>query len=430
MAREAWSSRIGFILASMGSAVGIGNLWRFPYVVGNSGGGAFLVPYLLAIVLCALPLMILEFALGRHFRTSVVPALARIRPGFRWLGAFLVLVQSLILGYYLVITGWVLAYALAFASGRSIPFEGFTASYAPLAFFALAGTLCFLVVRAGVAAGLERVAVVLMPLLCLMLAVLAGVALALPGARQGLAFYLAPDFHRLGDPHVWTGAFGQAFFSLGVGTGIMLTYGSYAAHARIVPSAVAITVADLAVALLGGLVIFPLVFSFGFDPAAGVPLAFVTLPSIFERMDWGHPFGAAFFLLMFFAALTSAVSILELPVATAMDVWGVSRRRAAALVTALVILAGLPSALSYTRLGLAFLGMPILDLQDLAFGTVGLMLSALALSLSAGWFVSPRILREAVGPGRWRLRALLLVLRILVPLALLLNLGARLLGPR
>ena len=147
--REAWSSRTGFVLASIGSAVGIGNLWRFPYVVGTSGGGAFLLPYMIAVGLCGLPLMILEFSLGRHFRSSVVPAFAAMHPRLRWLGFGLVCLQSMILSYYLVVTGWVLAYFLAFATGASVTFAEFTASYTPLGFLLLASALCFLIVQAG-----------------------------------------------------------------------------------------------------------------------------------------------------------------------------------------------------------------------------------------------------------------------------------------
>ena len=415
--REAWSSRTGLLLASIGSAVGIGNLWRFPYVVGTNGGSAFLLPYLIAVVLCGLPLMILEFSLGRRFRSSVVPAFTAMHPGLRWLGFGLVFIQTMILAYYLVITGWVLAYFLAFATGAPVTFAEFTGSYSPLLFFLLAGGLCFLVVQSGVRNGLERLCNILMPALFAILALLVVTALSLPGAGRGVAFYLTPDFSRLADPLVWTAAFGQAFFSLGVGTGIMLTYGSYLARGDVARSAVLITAADLLVAVMGGLIVFPVVFSFGYDPASGVQLAFVTLPRIFEEMGFGLLFGSTFFLLMFFAALTSAVSILEVPVATLIDVWGIPRRRAAAAATAVVLLLGLPSALSYTALRLELFGVPLLDLKDFAFGTVGMTLGALALSVAAGWFA-----REKLLPG-----ALMVIVRVVVPLALIASLIARLL---
>ena len=264
--------------------------------------------------------------------------------------------------------------------------------------------------------GLERLCNILMPALFLMLALLVTIALALPDAGRGVAFYLTPDFSRLAEPRVWVAALGQAFFSLGVGTGIMLTYGSYQGQGSLVKSAVIVSAADLAVALLAGLVIFPVVFSFGFDPAAGVQLAFVTLPLVFEEMGFGFLFGSVFFLLLFFAALTSAVSILELPVATLVDTRAMRRRPAAALVTTVIMLLGLPSALSYSALRIELFGMPFLDLKDLAFGTVGMMVGALVLSLTAGW-----ALRERILPG-----PLMVLVRFVVPVVLAVTLVARL----
>jgi NSS family neurotransmitter:Na+ symporter len=372
--------------------------------------------------------MILEFSLGRHFRSSVVPAFAALHRRLRWLGFGLVFVQTVILSYYLVVTGWVLAYFLAFTAGAPVTFAEFTGSYVPLLFFLLAGGLCFLIVQSGVRSGLERLCSVLMPVLFAMLALLVVTALSLPGARRGVAFYLTPDFSRLADPLVWTAAFGQAFFSLGVGTGIMLTYGSYLARGDVVRSAALITAADLVATMLSGLVIFPTVFAFGYDPASGVQLAFVTLPRVFEEMGFGLLFGSTFFLLMLFAALTSAVSILELPVATLIDVWGISRRRAAVVATTAVMLLGLPSALSYTALRLELFGTPLLDLKDFAFGTVGMTLGALALSMAAGWFVDESIVREAVGRRPWLVRLFLGALRFFIPAVLTLNLTVRMLS--
>ena len=428
--REAWSSPAGFILASIGSAVGIGNIWRFPYMVGTHGGGAFLIPYLLAVVLLGLPLMIAELTLGRHFRRSVVPAFEAIGTSLRGLGLFLVFVLTMILAYYLVVTGWVLAYFVAFAAGAPMSFADFTNSYAPLFFFVLSGGICFLVVRAGVRAGIERLSALLMPVLFVMVSVLAGVALALPGAARGVRFYLAPDFSALGDPLVWTAAFGQAFFSLGAGTGVMLTYGSYLPHGNVVRSAGLITGADLLVALIGGLVVFPTVFAFGFDPAAGVQLAFVTLPRIFQEMRLGLLFGATFFLLLFIAALTSAVSLLELPVATLIDAYGMRRTPATAVTAGTVLLVGFPSALSYTALKVELFGVPLLDLKDFAFGTIGMIVAALVVSVTAGWLAPARIVTADMGARRGVRRLFLMALRWVIPLVLGVTLAARVLERR
>lgn len=422
MSREKWSSSIGFILASIGSAVGIGNIWRFPYIVGSNGGGAFLFPYLIAVFLFGLPLMMLEFTMGRHFRTSVVPTFSVIRKRFRLAGFYLVFVMSIILSYYLVITGWVLAYSLFFILRKPISFSLFTDSYYPLLFFLISGGITSFVVRAGVKQGIEKLSKLLIPLLFGMLLLLLASSLSLPGAMLGIEFYLAPDFSKLSDPFVWTAALGQAFFSLSVGTGILLTYGSYMQDEKIVKSATIVTVSDLLVAMTAGLVVFPIVFSFGLDPAAGVQLTFVTLPPIFQEMNFGIFLGAVFFLLLFFAALTSAVSMLEVPVATFIDTYGFDRKKATSIASIIIILIGLPSALSYTALKLELFGTPLLDLKDYAFGTIGITTAGLILSVIAGWFLDPKIIFEKIGGGRKMQRLFILIIRFFIPIILLLNL--------
>jgi len=425
--REQWSSSIGFILAGIGSAVGIGNIWRFPYIVGANGGGAFLIPYLIAVFLFGMPLMMLELAMGRHFQSSVVPTFTAIGKRFRVAGIFLVLGISMILSYYLVITGWVLAYSLFFIAGIAVPFSVFTASYYPLLFFLCSSGITFLVVMAGVRQGIEKLAKTLIPLLFAMLLLLLAFAISLPGAGQGLRFYLTPDFERLSDPFVWTAAFGQAFFSLSVGSGILLTYGSYMREENIAKSAAIITVSDLLIAILAGIVIFPLVFSFGLDPASGVQLAFVALPPIFHELRFGLLLGAVFFLLLFFAAITSSVSMLEVPVATLIDHYGFERKKAASVASLLIILTGLPAALSYTALKLELFGTPLLDLKDFAFGTIGLILAGLILSITAGWFLDPRIIFKEIGGGRVAQQLFRGIIRFLIPAILLVNLVVRLL---
>jgi NSS family neurotransmitter:Na+ symporter len=307
MGREQWSSTLGFILASIGSAVGIGNIWRFPYIVGANGGGAFLVPYLISVLLFGLPLMVLELAIGRSTETSVVSAFRSIRKRFSVAGLVIVAIVSLILGYYLVITSWVLAYALFFALGRPVEFGAFTDSYLPLVFFLLSGLAVFLTVRSGVREGIEKASRYLVPVLVVIL-LLVTFSLTEPGAVEGVGFYLSPDYSRLTYPAVWIAAFGQAFFSLSVGMGILLTFGSYLGREAIFRNAFIIAVADMLIAILAGLVIFPLVFTADLDPAAGVNLAFITLSSAFTEIRYGMLLGALFFLMLFAAALTSAVS--------------------------------------------------------------------------------------------------------------------------
>jgi len=261
-----------------------------------------------------------------------------------------------------------------------------------------------------------------------MLLVLLVFSLLLPGAMAGVVFYLSPDFSKLSDPFVWTAAFGQAFFSLSVGTGIMLTYGSYMGDEKIIKSAALITISDLFIAILAGLIIFPIVFTFGVDPAAGVQLAFVTLPSIFHEMEYGFFFGAVFFLLLFFAALTSAVSMLEVPVATLIDTYGIDRKKATSMIFLLVILIGLPSALSYSSLNLELFGMPILDINDLAFGTIGIILAGLILSIIVGWFMDPDVIFHHIGGERWMQMLFYHIIKFVIPIILFINLVIRIAG--
>jgi neurotransmitter:Na+ symporter, NSS family len=429
MAREEWSSGLGFILASIGSAVGIGNIWRFPYIVGTNGGGAFLIPYLISVFLFGLPLMMLEFGAGRRLQASVVPAFRAIDRRFRIAGAVIVAIVSLILSYYLVITSWILAFALFFALGLPVDFDLFTGSYYPLIFFFLSGLAVYATVRSGIREGIERASRLLIPILVGILLLLVAYALTLPGAPAGIAFYLSPDLSTLADPLIWSAAFGQAFFSLSVGMGILLTYGSYVKKIDLPRSALTIVVADVLIALLGGLMIFPIVFSFGLDPAAGVQLAFVTLPSIFVDIRFGAILGLLFFSMLFVAAITSAVSMLEVPVATLIDSYGYPRHRATLLVFGIILLLGLPSALSYTAFGLEIFGTPILDLTDYWFGTLGLIFAGLIVSIVVGWFMRPEDIFEEIGGSPGIQKAFLILVRFCIPAVLLISLLTRLLWP-
>lgn len=256
----------------------------------------------------------------------------------------------------------------------------------------------------------------------MLLLLLVVIALTEPGAAEGIGFYLSPDFSRLTDPGVWIAAFGQAFFSLSVGMGILLTFGSYLGKEGLFRNAAIVAVADVLVAVLAGLVVFPLVFTAGLDPAAGVNLAFITLPAAFTEIQYGMVLGALFFLMLFAAALTSAVSMLEVPTAALMDSYGYPRKRATLLVFAAAMLLGLPSALSYTALNLEVLGTPFLDLADYAFGTIGLIVAGLLVSVVGGWFMSrSRICKEIGGCG-WQQTVYMALIRYGVPAVLLITL--------
>lgn len=379
---ETWSSRRGFLLAAVGSAVGIGNIWRFSAVVGQNGGGAYLIPYILAVVACGIPLIALELAVGRRLRTSMVGAFRQAGPRLELVGWLVATVVFTILSYYLVITGWTLAFFAGSAVGSPVEFASLTGGWIPVATFLLSALATGVVVSLGVRAGVERASSVLMPLALVVLLVLFARAATLPGFGEGVRYLFQPDFSVLADPGILSAAVGQAFFSLSVGFGVLITFGAYLDRDTDIPhSAIVITMADLAVALLAGLVIFPMVFSFGLTPTAGAELAFTTLPVAFQQTFGGRVLEPAFFLLLFVAALTSAVAMLELNVAAVEERTRLTRRQATVLLTALVMLLGLPSALSYSALDLRVWGWRVLDALDETVGTMALPITALLIAL-------------------------------------------------
>jgi NSS family neurotransmitter:Na+ symporter len=401
---DRWSSRNGFILAATGAAVGIGNIWRFPSVVGRNGGGAYLVPFLVAVFVFAVPLMILEINSGRRTRADIVATFRSVRPGFRVLGWGVVAIVVLILSYYLVITGWILAFLVSALAGSDISLSGFTGTYIPLVTFAASLLLVGGVLSFGVRDGIERLTTLLMPLVFVILLGMAAFSMTLSGFREGVVFFLTPDVAVLADPLIWSAAFGQAFFSLSAGMGILITYGSYVGEGMDVSeAAVVIAVADVLVAVLAGIVIFPIVFTFDLEPSLGTELAFSTLPAAFSLLPGGRVVAGAFFALLFAAAITSAVSMMEVGVSTVRGATRLSRGQATVLVSLLVFVLGIPSLLSYTPFQFRLFGTPFLDLLDDSVGTLGLPVTALVISITFGHFVRRDEVRV---PRRERLTAL------------------------
>jgi len=364
---ERWSSHAVFILAAIGAAVGIGNIWRFP-----------------------LPLMILEITMGRRFRGTVVSSFGAVRPEFRILGWLVCAFLFLILSYYLVITGWTIGFAVFAAAGTTTSFTDFTGSYLPVLYAVIAVILTGLVVAAGVKKGIERISLVMVPVIVLLLVVMVLYCTGLPGFNEGFRFLFTPDFSALMRADIWVAAFGQAFFSLSVGEGILLTYGSYMAKEQDIPSAAfIISITDLCVALLAGLVIFPIVFSYGLSPTAGTELPFTTLPRAFSLLPAGQIVAFAFFVVLFFAAFTSAVSMLEVCVVSVQEAMGWDRKRTTAVLTGILLLTSLVPALSFSAARLSIGGIPVLDLMDETIGTLGLHVAAAVFAIAFTWF-SPR----------------------------------------
>jgi len=432
-AREEWSSNTGFVLAALGSAVGLGNVWRFAYVAGENGGGAFLLLYLGAVLLIGLPLLIAEFAVGRHTQRDPVGAFLLLggTRRRRYAGWPSVIAATAILAYYTVIAGWALKYFALYATGQISGLDGGTDAYFQ-AFLARDAEVLFwhgtimaataAVVALGVARGIERLSKFLMPVFAMLLIGLAGHSLTLDGAARGVAFVFAPDWHAFGEPRVYLAAIGQAFFSLGLGMGVLMTYGSYLPRGRrlILPAA-AVAIGDTAFALIAGLMIFPAVFTFGLDPAAGPTLAFITMPDVFAAMPGGSVFGAAFFGLLVIAALTSSVSLLEVPVASVMHHLGWRRGRAAAALGGAIFLLGVPAALSFGLLSEARpFGTAILDLMDQVSSNLLLPLNGLIVAVFVGWAWTAREARHASGlRGATASRLWLWSLRYLVPAVIL-----------
>jgi len=432
--REQWSTRTAFVLATLGSAVGLGNIWRFSYVAGENGGGAFLLVYLAAVLLVGLPLLLAEFALGRHAQGDVVRAFERSAPRspIRFVGLLAVGGSALILSYYSVVAGWTLSYLADYATGLLRPpvdgdhagrFRELIADpVEPLLWHLLFLVATVAVVAVGVRSGIERANRILVPLLGVTVVGLAVYSLTLPGAAAGVAFLLSPDWSALTRPGVYLAALGQAFFSLGLAMGILVTYGGYLGREHRLPTAAgAVVGGDVLFAVVAGLAIFPAVFAFGLAPAQGPVLAFVVLPQVFGVMPGGGLAAAAFFFLLVVAALTSAVSLLEVSVAYAVRRFGLGRPQAAMLLGFLIFLFGIPSALGFGPWSeIQILGRGFLDAIDHVMSDFVLPLAGIGVALLVGWVWQSRAAVAEAGLGSGLGRLWLGLLRYLVPLVILL----------
>jgi NSS family neurotransmitter:Na+ symporter len=428
-ARAQWATQSGFILSALGAAIGLGNIWRFSYVVGDNGGGVFLVIYFATIVLIGLPLLLVELAAGQVTQREAASAfwqLGRAAP-WRRVGILGVLVSFVILTYYGVIAGWALKYFVVFAAGlypqqageASRYFHAFTtASVEPLLWQACIMTVTVAIVFGGVERGIERANKILMPALALIVIALAIHSLTLPDARRGLMFLFAPNWDALSQPRVYLAALGQAFFSLGLAMGVLATYGSYLPKHHHLPTAgMIIAFGDTLFAIVAATIIFPAVFSFGMSPDQGPGLAFVTLPEIFVRMTAGQIVGIAFFGLLVLAAITSSVALLEIPVASAIERWGLGRARSTILIGGTAFVLGVPSSLGFGLLsGIKLAGFPILDGVDFFASNILLPLSGLAIALFAGWHWREADAVEAVGlRQKWLARLWRVSIRYIAP---------------
>ncbi len=438
--RDTWGSKLAFILAAAGSAVGLGNIWGFPTVAAANGGGAFLVVYLLAVILVGAPVMLAELAIGRRTQRNPVGAFRALRPGSAWvaLGGLGVLTGLMILSFYSVVGGWTMAYVVKVASGAIGPGTDTAAVFAGVAGSPVSSigwhlafmALTVLIVVGGVRGGIERWTKVLMPALAGLLILLVLRAVTLSGAGSGLDFYLRPDLSEITGGTVLA-AIGQAFFSLSLGMGAMITYGSYVSKEDdLETSALWVTGFDTSVAFLAGLLIFPTLFHAGMDPGAGGPgMVFVVLASLLGTIPpapWGGIlFGVAFFVLLGIAAITSSISLLEVIVAWIVDERGWPRKKAAWTFGVLAFVIGIPSALAGGAVSwltaLPGVGMDFLSFMFALFGQYALVVGAFFISIFVGWAWGARAAAEEVrsNDGKFSLeRTWSILIRFLCPVAI------------
>lgn len=406
--KSSFSSRLGFVLAAAGSAVGLGNLWRFPYLAAKYGGGSFLLIYLILAVTFGFTLMITEIAIGRKTGKSALYAFADLSKKSGFIGILASIVPIIILPYYCVIGGWVIKYAWVYltGSGRAAAsddyFTGFISQTGePLVWLILFILATMVVILLGVNKGIENISKVLMPVLVILSIVIAGFVITRPGAGAGIAYYFKPDLSKI-NGNAFLAALGQLFYSMSLAMGIMITYGSYLKKEDDIESSVRnIEIFDTGIAFLAGLIIVPAVFVFsGGDEAAlkaGPTLMFITLPKVFDSMTGGHIIGAVFFILVLFAALTSAISLMETVVSIFTDRFGKSRRMIAALVTVYTILMAIPSSLGFgIWSGFSIRGMSILDLFDFFSNSILMPIVAFLTCVFVGYIVKPETITHEV----------------------------------
>ena len=434
--RTGFTTRLGAIAATVGSAVGLGNIWRFPYQAGENGGGAYILVYLICVILLGVPIMMSEFVIGRSTHKSMKGAVEELTPGspfkiFAYVG---VLGALLICGYYSVVCGWVVEYLWNSADGTLL---GHTPDQYSDIFTTFVGTpqrcvlwtllflfLNFLVLSRGIKNGVERIANIMMPLLFVLLIVFCVNSLLLPGSLKGLDFLFNIKFEALG----WKGvvdAMGQAFMSLSLGVTCLITYSSYFKDdSNLMKDAVTISALDTLVAILSGIVIFPAVFSFGLEPGAGPKLIFEILPTIFQQMPGGTIWAVLFFVLLFFASITSTISLSEIPITFMIDEYKISRGKALIITAVLMTAVAVVSALSFSTLSdFTIFGKNIFDFLDYVGPNFFMLLGGLVTAIYVGWILKKDVVHNQLTNGgthrsRFVQPYIIFCLRFIAPVAI------------
>jgi neurotransmitter:Na+ symporter, NSS family len=434
--RDGFTSTFGVLVATLGSAVGLGNIWKFPYLTGTNGGASFLLVYIIATLLVGLPVMITEIMLGRASRANTITTFEKLAPkgqgAWKLIGYMGVAAAVLILAFYTEVAGWVFAYIFKALSGqlgttdpahtKAIFGELVANPQSALIWQWIVLGFTGAIIMCGVSKGIEAVSKKLMPVLFLLLIALCIRSLTLPGAMRGLEFLFTPDFSKINAGVILT-AVGLAFFKLSIGMGTMLTYGSYFRAEQNIPlTATRVMFADLTVSLLAGMAIFPAVFAFGFEPSAGPSLVFITIPAVFHSMPGGSIFMALFFILTAIAATGAILSILEVPVAILIERCDWDRKKATAISILTIAIFGLPAALSQSlTANWKLFGLNAFDLFDYISSNILLPLGGILICLFAGWSYGLPKLKEALSNGGTLnnptlIKVLFVLLRYIAPL--------------
>ncbi|MBP5470179.1 MAG: sodium-dependent transporter [Candidatus Riflebacteria bacterium] len=392
--RAHWTSTFGFIMAAAGSAVGLGNLWKFPYLVGQNGGSAFIIIYALLLVFIGVPLVIAEITIGRFGQLNPVGSYGLISPKLKWVGALGLVTGFILLSFYPVVGGWILYYLYhSFVSFGSNPdyakiFTEYTSNpYLPCITLLVFSLMNYIIVALGVEKGIEKYSKIMMPALLVILVIVGIRTLTLPKALQGVRFIFQPDFSKVTGKTILD-AVGQVFFSLSLGMGALMTYGSYLSKKdNLFKSSISIPFIDTIVALLATIAIMPAVFAFGFEPKAGPSLIFITLPAVFDKMPMGFFISIIFFTLMLFAALTSSISMLEGLVSYLTDKGKMKRFGATTLISIIIFLLGIPCSLSFGLLSHINIlpGKSIFDSMDFLASNILLPFGGIMLAVCVGW---------------------------------------------
>lgn len=433
--RDSFGSKLGVLAAAAGSAVGLGNIWKFPYEAGQNGGAAFLFVYIGFIIAIGVPVMLAEFLVGRRAQANPFGAFKKLAPKSLWylVGVMGVAVAFMIMAFYGSVAGWTLEYIYRAAvdgfAGKST--EEFNSSfnsfishpYRPVIWQLLFMVMSGFIVLSGVKNGIEKYSKILMPILLVLIIVMTIRSVTLPGASEGLKFIFQPDFSKLNGKAILS-ALGQAFFSLSLGMGTLITYGSYIQKKENLPSmAASVALADTLIAVLAGVAIFPAVFAFQIDPAAGPGLVFVTLPNVFQQMPGGYFFGLLFFLLLTVAALTSAISLLEVVVSYFGEELNIGRKKATIIAVSIISVLGVFATLSFGPLAdVKLFGKTIFDTLDFTSSKIMLPLGGMFISIFVGWVLGKKVVTDEITNGGLLkipfIHVFLFILKFIAPIAI------------